>query len=454
MALSGNSPKSSVTLESIDREKIGYGILSLIILMGIGSFLDGYDLLNIGNALPFLSHSIRVTTLDSALIGDMTFAGGIVGALVLGVFADLRGKKTVFMIDLFFFLIASLLSALVTNALELIILRFLVGIGIGADIVSAPIMLSDLSPKMRRGLILGISSLLWPIGALTSVGISYVLVTTGVSPSIIWRVILGIAVIPAATVVYLRRKVPESPRWLLSQGKIGEYRQIMSSLFGVPPEDVVIPVKKKRESIFSIFKKYKRSTVYSVIAWVTAGTTSIFTIFTPTILHSFKLLSYADGLKFTAITWVGALAGSLLASLFMDKIGRKSFLLISIAIMGVAGLILGLDFKTIPAIWMAILVTIILFGDFINVSVAYTIQTEVFPPEAKSSGGGLGFGVNRLDSFLLGFYTPFALSLGILGHYVMAIGISILVLFIVEIFVGFETKNRSLENIIGENNEN
>jgi putative MFS transporter len=440
--------KDEVSINSLDQRKIGHDLIAIMVLVGMGSFLDGYDLLNIGNALPFLTHSISVTPLESGLIGTMTYAGGIIGAAIFGAFADLRGKKGIFMVDLFLFLIGSLLSAFVYNALELIILRFFIGVAIGADIVSAPILLSDLSPIIGRGLLLGLSSLLWPIGALTSVGISYLLVLMHFPPYIIWRVILGVAVIPAAVVVYLRRKVPESPRWLLSKGRIDEYKKVMASLFNVSPEKVAIPNKIKSEGIISVFRKYKRSTIYSAIAWITAGTTSIFTIFTPTILHSLKLLSYSGSLLFTSIIWLGALSGSLVASLLQDRIGRKPFLLLSIAIMGVPDLIIGLTFRTLPAIWMVILIAIILFGDFMNVSVAYTIQTEVFPPDAKSAGGGIGFTVNRLDSFLLGFYTPVALTHGILGDYVIAVGIGIILLLVIEVFIGFETKQRSLEDIL------
>ncbi|MEM0097874.1 MAG: MFS transporter [Conexivisphaerales archaeon] len=433
-------------LSALDRRNTDGFLKLLVFLIGFGTFLDGYDLLNISNALPFLKYSIALTSMQIGLIGDITYIGGIAGAALFGLLGDRAGKKFIFMVDLFFFILGALLSSFVTNAAELLALRFIIGVGIGADIVSAPIILADISPSMNRGLLLGLSCTMMAVGGLTSVGLSYLLVISHVSPLIIWRVILGAGAVPAIIILALRTKVPESPRWLLSKEKFTEYRKVMSKLLKIN-ESEVMTTRSRASGISSLFTGYRREVAYTAIAWLAAGTTSIFTIFTPTILSSLHMGSYTMSLEFTGIMWSSALAGSLLVSLLQDVVGRRPFFFASISMMGAADLITGFLYKALPPLSLAILFSVIFFSGFMNIGIAYTLQSEVFPPEIKSTGSGFSFSLNRLDNFFFGVFTPIALAAGILGHYIASVGIFIVTLLLVSIFVSKETRNKSLEEI-------
>ena len=436
----------SYSLTDLDNTKVGVGIISIMVLVGLGSFLDGYDLLNISNALPFLSSSFTVTPLVKGLIGYVAYGGGIIGAVGFGFFADKIGKRTIFVIDLLFFLLGSLLSAFSTNGYELVAFRLFIGIGIGSDIVTAPILLGDMSPSKRRGILMGTSAAMWPIGALASVGVTYVLVSAGVSAFIVWRLILGLAVIPAIAVIILRRRVPESPRWLLSQGRTDDYKRVMSKLLMVTPEEISIPEKRKKVSLKKLFTSYRRPTIYSVIAWVIAGSVPI-SAYIPTLLIEVGHLKEIGALGFTAIYWSAALLGVAVAALLSDRIGRKFFFGLAVMIMVVADIVFGLSFKTMTALDLGVIGAFINFGDFLCVAVAYTIQSEVFPANLRSTGGGLGFGVNRFDNFILGTFLPIFLAAGLLGSYVIYIGIAIFILMIIALYYGKETKRLSLETI-------
>ncbi len=443
MAMSGMSD-----LSSLDRRNTDGFLKLLVFLIGFGTFLDGYDLLNISNALPFLKYSIALTSVQVGLIGDITYIGGIAGAALFGLLGDRAGKKFIFMADLFFFILGALLSSFVTNAAELLALRFIIGVGIGADIVSAPIILADISPSRNRGLLVGLSCTMMAAGGLTSVGLSYLLVISHVSPAIIWRVILGAGAVPAIIILTLRTKVPESPRWLLSKDKVTEYRKVMGKLLKVN-ESEVMTGKGRPSGMSSLFTRYRREVVYTTIAWLAAGTTSIFTIFTPTILSSLHMGSYTMSLVFTGIMWSSALAGSLLVSLLQDIVGRRPFFFASISIMGAADLITGFLYKVLSPLSLAILFSIIFFSGFMNIGVAYTLQSEVFPPDIKSTGSGFSFSLNRLDNFFFGVFTPIALAAGVLGHYIASVGIFIVGLLLVSISVSRETRKKSLEEISG-----
>ncbi len=111
----------------------GYrGGVPLSILIGLGTFLDGYDLLNISIVLPFLTRLMHLSPEMQGLLGTFTYIGGVFGALVFGVFSDLRGRRAALLSDIIFFLISSLISAFVTSPGQLLVLRFLIGFGIGA----------------------------------------------------------------------------------------------------------------------------------------------------------------------------------------------------------------------------------------------------------------------------------------------------------------------------------
>ncbi len=156
------------------------------------------------------------------MLGTTTYIGGVFGALVFGVFSDLRGRRVALLSDISFFLVSSFLSAFVTSPGQLLALRFLVGFGIGADIVSGPALLSEESPTPRRGgLLLGVSLIMMPLGGLVSALLAHVFLTMGLPPGILWRIILGAGAIPAAIVILLRSRLPESTRWLLRGGARG-----------------------------------------------------------------------------------------------------------------------------------------------------------------------------------------------------------------------------------------
>ncbi|WP_243665643.1 MFS transporter [Vulcanisaeta sp. JCM 16159] len=158
----------------------GYrGGVSLSVLIGLGTFLDGYDLLNISVVLPFLARLMHLGPEMQGLLGTFTYIGGVFGALVFGVFSDLRGRRVALLSDIIFFLISSLISAFVASPGQLLVLRFLVGFGIGADIVSGPALLSEESPASRRGFLLGLSLIMMPLGGLISALLAYLLFCRG-----------------------------------------------------------------------------------------------------------------------------------------------------------------------------------------------------------------------------------------------------------------------------------
>lgn len=418
----------------LDEKPVSRLIWYSTLLVGLGSFLDGYDLLNVSIALPFISKTMIISADMQGLLGTVTYLGGIAGAIIFGVFSDLRGRKVALVIDLVFFMLASLLSAVITTSAQLLALRAAIGFGIGADIVSGPALLSELLPKKSRGALLGTSLLMMPLGGLVSVVIAYILYSSGISAPLLWRIIFALGAVPALLVIMLRSWLPESPRWLTKFGNTKKFAR----------ETKVLNLAKHDYS--TLLTKYRKMLLYSSVAWFSAGTTSIFTIFTPMILQKFASKAYPQMISITAIIWVAATCGAAVALLLHDKAGRKCILIASMVMLGISDLMLGLSFTGSGAI-VEMVLAVAMFFSFMNISAAYVIQTEVFPTEIKSVANGISFTINRIANFAFGMLVPLFLLLDELKPFMWLTGAIVIAMALVALLTGIETMGKGLEKI-------
>lgn len=419
----------------IDERPLDKYMLLISLLIGLGTFLDGYDLLNISVAMPFLINTFHLTSAMQGLLGTIVFVGGAVGAIVFGLYSDARGRRSALIVDLVFFFFASLASAFVSSPIQLLILRALIGFGIGADIASAPTLISEIAPKRSRGLLLGLSLLMMPLGGLVSATVAFLAFTSGLSANIIWRLIFGLGAIPALVVIAIRLLVPESPRWLALKGRIDELEAAKKRL-GVS----VVPEQR-------VGRPNALRFAYSTAAWAAAGVMSVFTIFTPIILQKLGEMNYLSMLRVTLVIWVFAVLGSMFSAVTQDILGRKTVGALGMAILGTSALILGAFYGIERGMMLLITVSLAMFSSFMIVGSAYTLQSEVNPTGLRGSLGGLSFAVNRLVSFAVGAYTPIALELGKLGSFLFLIALGLIILLLIYLFIGIETKGLSLEEI-------
>ena len=138
-------------------------------LIAFGEFIDGYDLLVMGAAVILLRKQFGLTPQEVGLLAASTFMGAIVGLLVFGDLSDRVGRRSIFVINLVFFVVFAIGSALVTNVTWLFIMRILVGVGVGMDIPTSTAYLAEIAPSKQRGAVLGsLLNTMWILGAMTS----------------------------------------------------------------------------------------------------------------------------------------------------------------------------------------------------------------------------------------------------------------------------------------------
>ncbi|GAB2741554.1 MFS transporter [Kitasatospora kifunensis] len=293
-------------------------------LVAFGEFVDGYDLLVMSCALVFLTPAFALTALDKGVLGAASFVGAAVGALVFGDLTDRFGRRAIFVLNLVLFVVSALASAFVSNVPELVVARLLVGIGVGMDIPTSSSFLAEVAPRGRRGRISGsLPNAMWLLGAITSAGVAIAL--QGHADG--WRWLFGLAAVPALLVLAARQLLPESPRWLQSQGREAEARALYADL-GLEPPAHVAPAgadgaARGYRALFG--RRYRTRTLAFALFFAANGLGGgVSTIAGPLFLAAAGL-DKSQTMQFTLYGFLVGLAAVLLGALLIDRINRRWF---------------------------------------------------------------------------------------------------------------------------------
>src|SRR3954462_11435959 len=211
----------------------------LALLACIGGFLFGYDTSVIGSVLGFIPYHLSSFWTGYLVAGASL--GAAVGALGAGPLTDRFGRKSLLMADAAIYAAGALLSAFTVNAAMLITSRTLIGLAVGADSAIATAYIAEFAPKGRRGQLSIIQQWMITVGILVSylIALLVFLVAPTSAKTADWRIILGLGAIPAIIAVALRARMPESPRWLIHQGRYADTSAALAKLgVDVSEEDV------------------------------------------------------------------------------------------------------------------------------------------------------------------------------------------------------------------------
>ena len=215
-------PSGRSVLEELD-SRIPTGFYwYLAVLACIGGFLFGYDTSNIGSALGFIPYHLSSFATGYLVAGASL--GAAAGALIAGPLTDRFGRKSLLVTDAVIYAIGAILSAVTVNAFMLLASRTLIGLAIGADSAIATSYIAEFAPRSRRGQLSIIQQWMITVGILVSYLVALVIlkVAPGSAGGLDWRLILGIGAIPALVAVALRARMPESPRWLMLNGRYAD----------------------------------------------------------------------------------------------------------------------------------------------------------------------------------------------------------------------------------------
>src|SRR5262249_6597412 len=218
-------PSGRNVLEELDSRIPTNFYWYLAVLACVGGFLFGYDTANIGSALGFIPYHLSSFWTGYLVAGASLGAGA--GALIAGPLTDKFGRKTLLITDAAIYAIGALLSAFTVNAFMLLSSRTLIGLAIGADSAIATAYIAEFAPRERRGQLSIIQQWMITVGILASYLVAVIILVAmpDRADGIDWRLILGIGALPAILAVALRSRMPESPRWLMLDGRYAETKK-------------------------------------------------------------------------------------------------------------------------------------------------------------------------------------------------------------------------------------
>jgi MFS transporter, putative metabolite:H+ symporter len=437
----------------LDRLPISSFHYRIFWLVGAGMFFDGYDLYVAGGVLASTISTHFSTLPQNLKFLSWTFIGMTLGSLITGYVGDAMGRRFTYQINLLIFGLASLAAAFAQNMDQLIVCRFIQGLGLGAEIVVGYSTMTEFVPPKTRGRWLAFMAFIVVAGFPVTAILSYLII-----PSFGWRPMFIIAGIGSLIVWYLRKRLPESPRWLESKGRNEEAEALMQTIEkevsatsgALPPAATPVPVKQVSAS-----DMLKPPLLQSMIvgSWVLITINTLifgFVIFLPQFFLR-QGLTIAHSLAYTLVLSAASLIGCAIGAYTADFIGRRASIIGSSIVTIVFGYfyarfnaasdpatVLSVGFILIVAIYVQ---TALLFG-------VYT--PELFPTEIRLRANGICNTIGRAATVVSPFVVGF-----LMVHYklpgVLWLMIGLLVVQIVVVWAwGVEPRNRTLEDVAAE----
>jgi MFS family permease len=418
---------------------------------GMGVFTDGYDLSSIGLVLPLVLASFgvsHITGLQSGMLAGSALIGAAVGALIFGALAQ-NGRKKFYGMDVTLMAIMALAQAFAPNLWSLIAIRFILGIGIGADYVLSPTIMAEHANRKDRGKKIGLGfGVMWPVGAVFAAILALILGELGVQPDLLWRIVLAFGFVPAVSVLYLRRKMPETARYLgRLAGDNASATAVMRQISGAAPETAPL---LDRRAWSEVFAKHARPIFGAALLWLLYDI-----VVYSGILFGPSLIAKGLGLAPTTFSLIASfvfvIPGAVIGALLIDKIGRKQ-----LEFWGFVGaaIMLGLfawqrdQVLAAPALGMLLfgLYSVLIAGPG-TVSGAGVLGVELSPTRIRTIGQSITVVGGRIGASISAFLFP--LLFGVLGQSgVIALLAAVSVLgAICTLVVIPETAQRSLEDI-------
>jgi MFS family permease len=445
-------------IEALDEAPMSRFHLRAVLTAGTGFFTDAYDLFIIGTALALIKVEYHPSAVVIGLVGSTALLAAFVGSTVFGRIADVFGRKKIYGLEAAIMAVAAVGSALAPNLVWLIAWRFVLGIGIGGDYPVSAVLMSEYANRKNRGRLVSMVFSMQALGLIAGPLVALVILGLGVNHDIAWRLMLGLGAIPALAVIYLRRTLPESPRYLAQvQGRAAEAAVAMRRY----TRGVVDASTKVAERQIKLgLRQFLSNPRYLTLLLGTAGCWFMFdyafygnTISTPLILKA--VAPHASLITDTAIALliftVAAAPGYLLAFLSVDRIGHRRLQFIGFAAMGLAFLAIGV----IPGLTTLIVPFVLVYGisyfftEFGPNTTTFLMASELYPVSARTTGHGISAGLAKVGAFVGTLTFPLVSgSLGLSGVMTIAAGTAGIGILLTRLLP--EPSGRSLEELGGE----
>ncbi|MFC7401325.1 MFS transporter [Citricoccus sp. GCM10030269] len=373
-----------------------------------GMFTDGYILGHIGIALALAAPLLGLGGLWLGLLAASTLFGILIGAPLAGRLADRFGRRRLLAWDFALFAVLALAHLLVNDPATLLAIRTVMGVLIGAEYAIGASVLAEFAPRRQRGTLLACLNGAWIVGFVAGFASAYGMRAAGLS----WHMIFASAAVPAAIVFLVRWGSPESPRWLVEQGRDTEAKQVVHKFYG--PEYGIsglsgsATTEQEQATFGTLFsQRYWRRTVFAGGFWAfQVMPLFALTIFLPQVFSALGVESEFGGEMFVnGMLLVGAVAGVIAVRLLT----RRGLVIWSFAIVAAVLLVMSAA-EALPQ-WAGLGA----FAVFVLVASAasnleYVYPSEIFPTEVRATGMGVAAAMSRVGAVISTFLLPITLE--------------------------------------------
>ncbi len=427
----------------------------LLLMGGLGYMFDAMDAAVLAFILPVLRTEWGLSSVQIGLLGSSTFIGFFFGALLAGTLGDLIGRRAVMMWALALYCVASLVSAWVDSWPPFFVARVVAGMGTGAESAIIAPYLAEFVARRFRGSFTGALAGFFSFGFVAAALLGYFIVPAHASG---WRIVLVITALPVVMLLWWRRALPESPRWLESRGCEQEAGVILDRIeadftrrghaLAEPRPEPAEPARgggSLRENFaLLVTGRQARITFMTWIMWLSI-TFSYYSFFVwiPGLLVE-SGMSITKSFSYSLAMYCAQVPGYFSAAWLNEKIGRQATIASYMLLGGASALGLALSHSDGQIMLAGVLMSFFMNGTYAGV---YAYTAEVFPTAVRTTGAGLASAIGRVGAIvspiLVGYLYPNFGFLGVFGTTTVTLLLGALVV----VLMGVPTRGRSLEEI-------
>jgi MFS family permease len=374
--------------------------------LGIGWALDAFEVQIIGSVIPSIASDFGLSKAQQIAVFVTWFVGIGIGATMFGYLADKVGRRRLFVATLVLYSLAAIATAASPSYGVFMVFRFLTGLGVGGEYSAVASSISEFMPARARGRTNAAVMNFWSVGGIVA-GLVSILFVSALLGAHGWRYALLFGAVSAAYALYARRLVPESPRWLASQGRLAEANAVIEQVTGMRRERAEYLPEELNASVGAqlgeLWRHHRGRLVFGMALDFSeaAAYYALFTFLSVFVLTEGVVDVPAGTVPYYyVIANVGALAGGLLVSWALDRAGRKPTVFLSYAAAaGSTFLVAGAAATGSPGLTLAAFTVAVFFATTAWVS-AYPTFTELFPTHLRATGVGASVAVGRIGAIL------------------------------------------------------
>ncbi|GAA2848582.1 MFS transporter [Pseudonocardia halophobica] len=438
----------------------------ILVLVGVGHLFNIFEQLNVAYAGPILIQEWGLSQAANGALTTATYLGIAVGGTIAGILSDRFGRRQVFMANFLLFTLGALVAAFAPNYAILFLARILVGLGLGGEITLGFTVMAEMTPTQRRGAMVAALNVVASVGLLAASGVAALmfgpLLEFFGGSSYAWRWYFGVMVLPAFVFLWLRRYLPETPRYLLRRGRVAESNRILTLLSGGSlkgradtevrefiqgPEGVPARENEVKTRVRELFAgEVRRRTIIAALLWIgMAGGSVVYFISLPTILGQ-RGVSVDTSLLLATISNVAGVFGALAGVWAAHRFARRAVYIVTIGTMLAAALAMA----SVPNVALTLTFAIVIsFMLQIMVGNHLAYMPELFPTRVRATGAGLTASVGTAASALAPLAGgALADSFGVMGPVLLLAGL--FVVMIVTALFAPETAGKHLTEITAE----